>query len=91
MHFSEAPVPVVRFDRDEYRLGGAANVAHTVTAPAARRGSSVWSAETSGVARWHGRWRRRTSTARPRHRRVAADDAQAAGGDVAHQQVARID
>jgi D-beta-D-heptose 7-phosphate kinase/D-beta-D-heptose 1-phosphate adenosyltransferase len=28
----EAPVPVVRFDRDEYRLGGAANVAHTVTA-----------------------------------------------------------
>ena len=23
----EAPVPVVRFDRDEYRLGGAANVA----------------------------------------------------------------
>jgi len=26
----EAPVPVVRFDRDEYRLGGAANVAHNV-------------------------------------------------------------
>jgi rfaE bifunctional protein kinase chain/domain len=28
----EAPVPVVRFDRDEYRLGGAANVAHNVAA-----------------------------------------------------------
>ena len=26
----EAPVPVVRFDRDEYRLGGAANVARNV-------------------------------------------------------------
>jgi D-beta-D-heptose 7-phosphate kinase/D-beta-D-heptose 1-phosphate adenosyltransferase len=26
----EAPVPVVRFERDEYRLGGAANVAHNV-------------------------------------------------------------
>jgi len=28
----EAPVPVVRFVRDEYRLGGAANVAHNVSA-----------------------------------------------------------
>ncbi|MEO8484222.1 MAG: D-glycero-beta-D-manno-heptose-7-phosphate kinase [Acidobacteriota bacterium] len=28
----EAPVPVVRFEREEYRLGGAANVAHNVTA-----------------------------------------------------------
>ena len=28
----EAPVPVVRFDREEYRLGGAANVAHNVAA-----------------------------------------------------------
>ena len=28
----EAPVPVVRFDRDEYRLGGAANVANNVAA-----------------------------------------------------------
>ncbi|HUL73670.1 MAG TPA: PfkB family carbohydrate kinase [Vicinamibacterales bacterium] len=28
----EAPVPVVRFDRDEYRLGGAANVARNVAA-----------------------------------------------------------
>jgi D-beta-D-heptose 7-phosphate kinase/D-beta-D-heptose 1-phosphate adenosyltransferase len=28
----EAPVPVVRFDHDEYRLGGAANVAHNVSA-----------------------------------------------------------
>jgi D-beta-D-heptose 7-phosphate kinase/D-beta-D-heptose 1-phosphate adenosyltransferase len=26
----EAPVPVVRFDRDEYRLGGAANVGHNI-------------------------------------------------------------
>lgn len=26
----EAPVPVVRFDRESYRLGGAANVAHNV-------------------------------------------------------------
>ncbi len=26
----EAPVPVVRFDRDEYRLGGAANVANNI-------------------------------------------------------------
>jgi len=28
----EAPVPVVRFDHEEYRLGGAANVAHNVLA-----------------------------------------------------------
>jgi D-beta-D-heptose 7-phosphate kinase/D-beta-D-heptose 1-phosphate adenosyltransferase len=28
----EAPVPVVRFDHEEYRLGGAANVAHNVVA-----------------------------------------------------------
>ena len=28
----EAPVPVVLFDREEYRLGGAANVAHNVAA-----------------------------------------------------------
>jgi D-beta-D-heptose 7-phosphate kinase/D-beta-D-heptose 1-phosphate adenosyltransferase len=28
----EAPVPVVRFSRDEFRLGGAANVAHNVKA-----------------------------------------------------------
>jgi D-beta-D-heptose 7-phosphate kinase/D-beta-D-heptose 1-phosphate adenosyltransferase len=28
----EAPVPVVHFDHDEYRLGGAANVAHNVAA-----------------------------------------------------------
>ncbi len=28
----EAPVPVVRFEREEYRLGGAANVAHNVHA-----------------------------------------------------------
>ena len=28
----EAPVPVVRFDREEYRLGGAANVAHNLRA-----------------------------------------------------------
>jgi rfaE bifunctional protein kinase chain/domain len=28
----EAPVPVVRFDRDDYRLGGAANVAHNAGA-----------------------------------------------------------
>jgi D-beta-D-heptose 7-phosphate kinase/D-beta-D-heptose 1-phosphate adenosyltransferase len=28
----EAPVPVVRFEREEYRLGGAANVAHNIAA-----------------------------------------------------------
>ena len=28
----EAPVPVVHFDHDEYRLGGAANVAHNIAA-----------------------------------------------------------
>ena len=28
----EAPVPVVRFDREEFRLGGAANVAHNIAA-----------------------------------------------------------
>jgi len=28
----EAPVPVVRFERDEFRLGGAANVAHNIAA-----------------------------------------------------------
>src|SRR5687767_15188208 len=28
----EAPVPVVRFEHEEFRLGGAANVAHNVVA-----------------------------------------------------------
>ena len=28
----EAPVPVVEFERDEFRIGGAANVAHNLTA-----------------------------------------------------------
>src|SRR5581483_11912628 len=28
----EAPVPVVRFEREEFRLGGAANVAHNLVA-----------------------------------------------------------
>jgi D-beta-D-heptose 7-phosphate kinase/D-beta-D-heptose 1-phosphate adenosyltransferase len=32
----EAPVPVVRFDRDDYRLGGAANVAHNIAAMGGR-------------------------------------------------------
>lgn len=32
----EAPVPVVRFDHERYRLGGAANVAHNVVALGAR-------------------------------------------------------
>jgi rfaE bifunctional protein kinase chain/domain len=32
----EAPVPVVRFEREEHRLGGAANVAHNVEALGAR-------------------------------------------------------
>jgi D-beta-D-heptose 7-phosphate kinase/D-beta-D-heptose 1-phosphate adenosyltransferase len=32
----EAPVPVVRFEREEYRLGGAANVAHNVVALGSR-------------------------------------------------------
>ncbi len=32
----EAPVPVVQFEREEYRLGGAANVAHNVRALGAR-------------------------------------------------------
>src|SRR4051794_41983410 len=32
----EAPVPVVQFDHESYRLGGAANVAHNVAALGAR-------------------------------------------------------
>lgn len=32
----EAPVPVVRFEREEFRLGGAANVAHNIQALGAR-------------------------------------------------------
>jgi D-beta-D-heptose 7-phosphate kinase/D-beta-D-heptose 1-phosphate adenosyltransferase len=32
----EAPVPVVMFDREEYRLGGAANVAHNIAAMGGR-------------------------------------------------------
>ena len=32
----EAPVPVVQFDHEEYRLGGAANVAHNVVAMGGR-------------------------------------------------------
>ena len=32
----EAPVPVVTFDHEEYRLGGAANVAHNLAAMGAR-------------------------------------------------------
>ena len=32
----EAPVPVVEFERDEFRIGGAANVAHNIAALGAR-------------------------------------------------------
>jgi D-beta-D-heptose 7-phosphate kinase/D-beta-D-heptose 1-phosphate adenosyltransferase len=32
----EAPVPIVRFEREENRIGGAANVAHTITGLGAR-------------------------------------------------------
>jgi D-beta-D-heptose 7-phosphate kinase/D-beta-D-heptose 1-phosphate adenosyltransferase len=32
----EAPVPVVRFEREEYRLGGAANVAHNIVSAGGR-------------------------------------------------------
>lgn len=32
----EAPVPIVRFSRDEHRIGGAANVAHNIVALGAR-------------------------------------------------------
>jgi hypothetical protein len=32
----EAPVPVVMFDHESYRLGGAANVAHNIAALGAR-------------------------------------------------------
>ena len=35
----EAPVPVVRFEREEHRLGGAANVAHNVAALGGDRAS----------------------------------------------------
>lgn len=34
----EAPVPVVRFEHESYRLGGAANVAHNVTSLGGRAG-----------------------------------------------------
>ena len=37
----EAPVPVVDFDHDEYRLGGAANVAHNIARWARRWRSSA--------------------------------------------------
>ena len=36
----EAPVPVVRFEREEFRLGGAANVAHNIVALGAECQSS---------------------------------------------------
>ena len=32
----EAPVPIVQFDHEQYRMGGAANVAHNVTAMGGR-------------------------------------------------------
>ena len=50
----EAPVPVVAFDHDEYRAGGAANVALNVArARRQRRPRSAWSAPTTrrGAAR----------------------------------------
>ena len=40
----EAPVPVVRFDHEEFRLGGAANVANNVAALGGRAELSASSA-----------------------------------------------
>ena len=37
----EAPVPVVRFDHEEYRLGGAANVAHNAAALGGRASTNA--------------------------------------------------
>ena len=58
----EAPVPVVEFDHDDYRVGGAANVAHNVAR--ARRARSNSSAS-SGA-------RQRRPAAAPPARRAAA-------------------
>ena len=37
----EAPVPVVRFDHEEFRVGGAANVAHNIVALGGKTSDSV--------------------------------------------------
>ena len=77
----EAPVPVVEHDHDEYRIGGAGNVAHNVARPR-RRASNWWasSARDAAADRLRGelrgdRHRRATassSTRRGRPRRSSA-------------------
>ncbi len=79
----EAPVPVVRFDHEEYRLGGAANVAHNVAALGGRVeivGLVGHDAEADAAAR------RSHAASAIGTRGVIADrgplhDAEAAGGD----------
>ena len=81
----EAPVPVVRFDRDEYRLGGAANVAHNVAALGGARATRRprRRRRRGGDAAARRSRRRGLGAGGSRHRRGAPDDAQDAGRDVA--------
>ena len=88
----EAPVPIVQFNREEYRIGGAANVAHNIAAlggavdlvglvgPDAAAGSLAQALEEAGI----GRTGLVEDPARPTTRKVRVVTDR-------HQQVARVD
>ena len=54
----EAPVPVVVHDHDEFRLGGAANVAHNIVALGGRRRWSASVGDDDDARCWRRSWRR---------------------------------
>ena len=73
----EAPVPVVRFDREEYRLGGAANVAHNVAALGGIVELAASSARTTAAGNSSSCCPQPVSTPAARRRSGALHDAQA--------------
>jgi D-beta-D-heptose 7-phosphate kinase/D-beta-D-heptose 1-phosphate adenosyltransferase len=88
----EAPVPVVRFAREQFRLGGAANVAHNVVA----LGGRADLAGLVGVDDAAGRLRQELAAAGVSVDGLVADEARPTTRKVRvvtprHQQVARID
>jgi D-beta-D-heptose 7-phosphate kinase/D-beta-D-heptose 1-phosphate adenosyltransferase len=88
----EAPVPVVRFDRDEYRLGGAANVGHNI----ASLGGLATLVGLVGADAAAGELRRQLATIRLDDRGLIADASRPTTKKMRvvttrNQQVARID
>ena len=89
----EAPVPVVRFEREEYRLGGAANVAHNIAALGGRAshhraGRRRTAAQRSCERRWTG-----PASITPASSRIASRPTtrKMRVVTVRNQQVARVD